>query len=67
MWSQGNNIAFSNGQECSLPDWKNKDKVFDDHYILYNTKGNLKGGNPQKLYDLLPNEVKKQIKEVKKQ
>lgn len=67
MWSQGNNIAFSNGQECSLPDWKSKDKVFNDHYILYNTKGNLKGGSPQKLYDLLPKEIRMQIKDAKKQ
>jgi len=66
MWSQGNNIAFSNGEECNLPNWKNKDKVFNDHFIIYNTKGNLRGGSPQELYKLLPKEVIKEIKESKK-
>lgn len=66
MWSQGNNIAFSNGEYCNLPNWEKSDKVFDDHFIIYNTKGNLRGGTPTELYTLLPKEVKKEIRESKK-
>jgi hypothetical protein len=53
MWSEGNGIAISNGSPCSLPDWESKDPQFSEEYIIYNTKGNLKGGNPQKLNDKL--------------
>ncbi len=53
MWSQGNSIAISEGWRCSLPDWENKDPQFKEEYVLYNTKGNLKGGTPEKLFDKL--------------
>lgn len=53
MWEQGNYIAYSNGGYCALPDYLGKDKNFPDNYIFYNIHGNLKGGNPQKLSDLL--------------
>lgn len=58
MWAQGNHIAFSNGNYCGLPDWQNKDKVFSDNFIIYNIKGDLKGGNREELYNILPKEVK---------
>ncbi|SDN06318.1 Protein of unknown function DUF262 [Daejeonella rubra] len=61
MWSQGNHIAFSNGWQSSIPDWQNKDKVFPDTFILYNIKGDLKGGTPKVLYQILPEEIKKVI------
>lgn len=53
MWSQGNSIAISHGNPCSLPDWNGKDKIFNESHILYNTKGNLKGGTPKELSTLL--------------
>lgn len=57
MWSQGDFITISYGNQCSLPDWQQADKIFSDEYIIYNTKGNLKGGTPQELYGLLPQGV----------
>ena len=60
MWEQGNHIAFSKGNPCSLADWESKDRVLDSYHILYNIKGNLQGGSPQQLFQLLPNEVKEQ-------
>lgn len=66
MWSEGNYIAISNGVDANaLSDYSSFDKVFEDIRIIYNTKGNLRGGNPQKLFKLLPNDIKKQIKEDK--
>lgn len=58
MWSQGNYIVRSQGQGCSLPNWKAKDSIFGTSHILYNTKGDLKGGNPQILFKRLPKEVR---------
>lgn len=46
MWSQGPNIARSHGSFCGLPDWENQDQNFNEDYIYYNIKGNLKGGTP---------------------
>lgn len=63
MWSQGNYLAFSNGTDPNaLPDYTNSDKVFSDMCIIYNTKGNLKGGRPKELYNLLPKDIKHSIK-----
>jgi hypothetical protein len=54
MWSQGNYIAISNGIEANaLPDYQDYDKVFQSTFIIYNTKGNLKGGSPKELSALL--------------
>ncbi|MDO6674990.1 DUF262 domain-containing protein [Tenacibaculum sp. 1_MG-2023] len=53
MWSQGTNICLSLGNPCSLSDWSSKDEIFSNNYIFYNTKGNLKGGTPKKLSNLL--------------
>ena len=54
MWVQGNYIAISNDVDYNaLPDFKSQDKYFNDLKIIYNTKGNLKGGAPNKLSDLL--------------
>lgn len=64
MWLQGNHIAFSNGTPCSLPDWENNDKIFNDNYIIYNIKGNLQGGSPKELFELL-NENEKLLNQVK--
>jgi len=62
MWTQGNYIAISNSTDYNaLPDDFNKDKVFSEVYIIYNTKGNLRGGDPTKLYDLIPPEIKQAI------
>jgi len=64
MWTEGNYIAISNGVDANaLSDYSSYDKVFKDIRIIYNTKGNLRGGNPQSLFDLLPKEIKKQILE----
>jgi hypothetical protein len=54
IWNQGNYIAFSNGEYCGLPLWSSEDASFPGFRVLYNTKGHLKGGNPQALQELLP-------------
>jgi uncharacterized protein with ParB-like and HNH nuclease domain len=54
MWQQGNYIAFSNGDYCGLPDYWNMDAIFKEHYIFYNTKGDLKGGIKVELSQILP-------------
>jgi uncharacterized protein with ParB-like and HNH nuclease domain len=53
IWNEGHNIAFSLGNPCNFPDWKNKDKVFLTDYKYYNIKGNLQGGKPKELFELL--------------
>lgn len=53
MWGEGNFIAISSGSPCSLPHWTGKDDNFPDEHIFYNTKGNLKGGSPKRLSELL--------------
>lgn len=53
MWQQGNYLAYSNGGPCALPEWKGKDSIFNDLSIIYNTKGDLKGGSPTELAKLL--------------
>lgn len=55
VWRQGNYIAFSNSEYCGLPLWRNTDvdASFPGFRVLYNTKGNLKGGEPEALQDLL--------------
>ncbi len=58
MWNQGNFIAFSNGNYCGLPDYWNMDAIFKDHYIFYNTKGELRGGVKEMLSDLLPASIR---------
>lgn len=47
MWANGNYIAISKGSPCALPDWNSKDEHYKSEFILYNTKGNLKGGTPK--------------------
>lgn len=60
MWNQGNYIAVSiEGYGNALSDHVQQDKIFNDLKILYNTKGTLKGGNPKKISNSLPTEVKK--------
>lgn len=55
MWAQGNYIAISiKGNYNALPNHTSSDKIFNDYKTFYNTKGNLKGGNPKKLSQLLP-------------
>jgi hypothetical protein len=54
IWNQGDFIAISKGIACSLPDFNRKDKIFEDDYIFYNTKGNMNGGSPQVLSELIP-------------
>ena len=59
MWSQGNFIAISiDGHENALPDSYSNDKIFDEEKIIYNTKGDLRGGAPKSLYVLLSKEQK---------
>lgn len=59
MWHQGNFISFSiQGNYNALPNYKSADKIFNDYKIFYNTKGNLKGGNPERLSNLLPKNIK---------
>jgi len=58
MWRQGSYIVRSQGQECSLKDWRGKDAIFGTSNILYNTKGNLNGGDPQVLFKLLPKDIR---------
>jgi len=59
MWSQGNFIAISiDGYENALPDSYSNDGIFDEEMIIYNTKGDLRGGSPKSLYDLLSNKQK---------
>lgn len=53
MWSQGEYIAISKGNPCSLPDWENQDETFNESKKIYNTKGDLRGGDPQELSALL--------------
>jgi uncharacterized protein with ParB-like and HNH nuclease domain len=53
MWSQGEYIAVSKGNNCALPDWENQDETFSDSKKIYNTKGDLKGGYQQELFTLL--------------
>ena len=62
MWTQGNFIAISNDYDWNaLPDCDSKDKIFKDIYVIYNTKGNLRGGKPRELYKMLPKEIKKEL------
>lgn len=53
MWNQGFNIAISLGNPCGLEAWDEKDEVFTESHKYYNTKGNLKGGSPQILSNLI--------------
>jgi len=53
MWQQGYNIAISTGNYCGLKNWNTKDLNFNDGYQYYNTKGNLKGGTPKILSELI--------------
>ena len=53
MWQQGPNIAISNGNPCSLQNWDENDDCFEDSKKFYNTKGNLKGGRPAILSELI--------------
>ncbi|GMQ29242.1 DUF262 domain-containing protein [Algoriphagus confluentis] len=52
MWGEGNFIAISSGSSFAL-NWWEKDSRFQDEFILYNTKGNLKGGSPKRLSEML--------------
>ncbi|MDO9554642.1 DUF262 domain-containing protein [Rhodonellum sp.] len=56
MWGEGNFIVISSGSPCSLPNWTGMDENFPDEHIFYNTKGNLKGGAPKKLSEMLKTE-----------
>lgn len=59
MWSQGNYISISiNGYYNALPNHITPDKIFKDYKTFYNTKGNLKGGDPKKLSQFLSKETK---------
>jgi len=63
MWSQGGYIAISLPDSyCALDKYggKEKDKVFSQRNVIFNTKGFLQGGNPTPLFELLPEEIKKQ-------
>jgi uncharacterized protein with ParB-like and HNH nuclease domain len=53
MWEQGDYIAVSKGAVCSLPFWENQDRTFVDSKIIFNTKGDLRGGTPCELHSLL--------------
>lgn len=62
MWSQGGYIAISLPDSyCALDKYggKEKDKVFSQRNVIFNTKGFLQGGNPTPLFELLPAEIKK--------
>ncbi len=66
MWQEGGAIAYAHGTWCALPDCEKMDEVFQDDFILYNTKGSLKGGNPKSLYEQLSAEAKEEIKTLKR-
>jgi hypothetical protein len=56
IWRYGNYIAYSNGDYCGLPLWRetDDDASFPGSRVLYNTRGDLRGYRQQSLQSLLP-------------
>lgn len=57
MWRQGSFIAIGDGSGKD-----EADEIFPDKQAFRNTKGDFKGGNPEKLSEMLPPEVKKNLR-----